>query len=138
RELGLTELEQRAQLVKADLLRRRGNVAEAGRIAQDVHRWATDNCSVRTLARSHFVLSAVFQELGDVSVALEHAVRSVDLLDDTTPASIRIDHLTRLADCLALLGDDAARERYAEVHLLAGELGDVDRLLMVLNNRAYS
>src|SRR5215210_3428854 len=47
RDLGLTELEQRAQLIKADLLRRRGHVAEAGRIAQDVQRWATDNDSRR-------------------------------------------------------------------------------------------
>src|SRR6476661_7151837 len=138
RDLGLTELEQRAQLVRADMLRRRGNVAEAGRIAQDVHRWATENDSVHTVARSHFVLSAVFQELGDISVALEHAVRSVDVLGDDADPAMRIDHLTRLADCLALHGDEAARERYAEVQQLAEQLGDVDRRLMVLNNRAYS
>jgi diguanylate cyclase (GGDEF)-like protein len=138
RELGLTELEQRARLVKADLLRRRGHVAEAGRIAQDVHRWATDNDSRRTLARSHFVLSAVFQELGDVSLALEHSVRSVDLLDEDADPAMRVDHMTRLGDCLALNGDEAARERYAQVQLVAEELGDVDRQLMVLNNRAYS
>src|SRR4051812_31742841 len=137
RELGLPELEQRAQLVRADLLRRRGNVAEAGRIAQDVHRWATDNGSGRTVARSHFVLSAVFQELGDVSVALEHAVRSVDVLGEDAEPAMRIDHLTRLGDCLALNGDEAARERYAEVQEIAEELGDVDRRLMVLNNQAY-
>jgi two-component system cell cycle response regulator len=138
RELGLPEVEQRAQLIRADLLRRRGNVAEAGRIGQDVHRWATDNDSPRTLARSHFVLSAVFQELGDVSVALEHAVRAVDLLGEDADPAMRIDHLTRLADCLALNGDEAARDRYAQVQRIAEELGDVDRQLMVLNNRAYS
>src|SRR4051812_37388690 len=138
RELGLTELEQRAQRVRADLLRRRGNVAEAGRVAQDVHRWATDNDSRRTLARSHFVLSAVFQELGDVSLALEHSVRSVDLLDEDADPAMRVDHMTRLGDCLALNGDEAARERYAQVQLVAEELGDVDRRLMVLNNRAYT
>ena len=138
RELGLTELEQRAQLVRADLLRRRGNVAEAGRIAQDVHRWATDNGSGRTVARSHFVLSAVFQELGDVSVALEHAVRSVEVLAEDAEPALRVDHLTRLGDCLALNGDVAGRERYDEVQRIAEELGDIDRRLMVLNNRAYS
>ena len=138
RELGLTELEQRAQLVRADLLRRRGHVAEAGRIAQDVHRWATDNDARLPLARSHFVLSAVFQELGDVSMALEHAVRAVDLLGEDADPAMRVDHLTRLADCLALTGDEAARERYAQVQRVAEELGDVDRQLMVLNNRAYS
>jgi diguanylate cyclase (GGDEF)-like protein len=138
RDLGLTELEERAQLVKADLLRRRGNVAEAGRIAQDVHRWATDNDSRRTLARSHFVLSAVFQELGDVSLALEHAVKSVDLLAEDADPAMRIDHLARLGDSLALNGDPAARERYAQVQRVAEELGDIDRQLMVLNNRAYT
>jgi two-component system cell cycle response regulator len=138
RELGLTELEQRAQLVRADLLRRRGNVAEAGRIAQDVLRWATDNDAFHTVARSHFVLSAVFQELGDVSVALEHAVRSVDVLAEDAEPALRVDHLTRLGDCLALNGDEAGRERYAQVQQIAEELGDIDRRLMVLNNRAYS
>ena len=72
-----------------------------------MHRWATDNGSGRTVARSHFVLSAVFQELGDVSVALEHAVRSVDVLAEDAEPAMRIDHLTRLGDCLALNGDVA-------------------------------
>jgi diguanylate cyclase (GGDEF)-like protein len=138
RDLGLTELEQRAQLVRADLLRRRGNVAEAGRIAQDVHRWAGDHDARLPLARSHFVLSAVFQELGDVSAALEHAVRAVDVLGEHADPAMRIDHMCRLGDCLALNGDEAARERYAEVQRVAEELGDLDRRLMVLNNRAYS
>jgi two-component system cell cycle response regulator len=138
RELGLPGLEQRAQLVKAELLRRRGHVAEAGRIAQGVHRWGSDNHAPATVARSHFVLSAIFQELGDVSVALEHAVRSVDLLDEDAAPALLIDHRTRLADCLALNGDEAARERYTEVQRIAEQLGDVDRELMVLNNRAYS
>jgi hypothetical protein len=35
RELGLSELEQRAQLVRADFQRRRGNVAEAGQFARE-------------------------------------------------------------------------------------------------------
>ncbi|MGY1602069.1 diguanylate cyclase [Geodermatophilus sp. SYSU D00815] len=137
RELGDAALELRARLVGGDLLRRRGDVAAAGRIAQAVHRWATDNGARYLLARSSFVLAAVFQELGDRSLALEHAVRAVDLLDEDAPAALRIDHLGRLADCLGLDGDDAAQERYSEVLRLAEELGDVDRQLLVLNNRAY-
>ena len=137
RELGLTELELRAQLVQADVTRRRGEVAEAGRTAQDVRRWASDHDSPHLLARSHFLLAAVHQELGDLSAALEHAVRAVDLLGDGGPAALRIDHLARLADCLGLQRDLSARERYAEVLRLAEELGDVDRQLLVLNNRAY-
>jgi diguanylate cyclase (GGDEF)-like protein len=137
RELGLTELELRAQLVQADMVRRRGDVADAGRIAQDVRRWATDHDSRHLLARSHFLLAAVYQELGDLSLALEHAVQAVDLLAEGAPPALRIDHLARMADCLGLQGDLGARERYAEVLQLAEQLGDVDRQLLVLNNRAY-
>lgn len=137
-DLGRTDLALRAGLVRADLLRRRGNVAEAGRRAQDIQRWAADHDSPHLLARSHFVLTAVFQELGDHSLALEHAVRAVELLDDDALPETRIDHLARLADCLGMCGDLAeARERYDHVLRLVEELGDIDRQLLVLNNRAY-
>jgi two-component system, cell cycle response regulator len=137
RELGNAELEQRARLVLADLLRRRGNVADAARRIQEIHRWATAHDSQPLLARSHFVLTAVFQELGDVSLALEHAVRAVELLAEDAEPEARIDHLARLADCLGLSRDLAARDRYDHVLQLAEDLGDVDRQLLVLNNRAY-
>jgi len=137
RELGRPELELRARLIGGDLLRRRGDVAAAGRIAQAVHRWASEHGTRHLLARSSFVLAAVFQELGDVSLALEHAVRSVDLLDADSSPTMRIDHLARLADCLGLDGDEAAQERYDEVLRLAEQLGDVERQLLILNNRAY-
>jgi len=137
RDLGLTDLALRAGLVQADLLRRRGNIAEAGRRAQEIQRWATDHDSPHLLARSHFVLTAVVQELGDLSLALEHAVRAVELLAEDAVPETRIDHLARLADCLALNRDIAARDRYDQVLRLAEALGDIDRQLLVLNNRAY-
>ncbi|MCF6509593.1 GGDEF domain-containing protein [Blastococcus sp. MG754426] len=137
REAGLPELERRARLVQADLVRRRGGVAEAGRLAEEIHRWAADHGSRNLLARGHFVLAAVFQELGDLSLALEHAVRSVELLPDDARTQVRIDHHARLADCLGLNGDLAARDRYDHVLRLAEEIGDVDRQLLVLNNRSY-
>jgi diguanylate cyclase (GGDEF)-like protein len=136
-DLGRRDLELRARLVRADLLRRRGNVAEAGRQVQEIHRWAGENDSRHLLARTHFVLTAVFQELGDLSTALEHAVRAVDLLGEEPAPALQLDHLARLADCLGLSGDVAARERYDAALRLATELGDVDRQLLVLNNRAY-
>ncbi|MBB3678126.1 GGDEF domain-containing protein [Modestobacter versicolor] len=136
-EQGLTELELRGRLVQADVARRRGDVAAAGRVAQEVRRWATDRGSPHLLARSHFLLAAVFQELGDLSLALEHAVQAVDLLGEGAHPALRIDHLARMADCLGLQGDLGARERYTEVLELAERLGDVDRQLLVLNNRAY-
>ncbi|WP_336027089.1 diguanylate cyclase [Geodermatophilus sp. FMUSA9-8] len=138
RELGRADLEQRARLVCADLLRRRGAVSDAGRTAQEVHRWATDTAHRHLLARSSFVLTAVFQELGDLAGALEHAVVSVDLLDDDDLPALRVDHLVRMADVLGLSRDPAAPERYAAVLRLAEDLGDVDRQLRILNNRAYT
>src|SRR3954447_24886087 len=137
RELGRPHPEPRARLIRGARRRRRGAVAAAGRIAQAVHRWASEHGARHLLARSSFVLAAVFQELGDVSLALEHAVRSVDLLEPGSPPPMRIDHLSRLADCLGLDGDEAAQERYDEVLRLAEQLGDVERQLLVLNNRAY-
>ena len=137
RDLGLTELEQRARLVQADLLRRRGDVAEGARRAQEIHRWALDHDTSQLLARSHYVLAAVFQELGDVSAALEHAVHAVELMADDAAPEARIDQLARLADCLGLSGDLAARDRYDSVLRLAEELGDIERQLLVLNNRTY-
>lgn len=137
RETGVPELERRARLVQADLVRRRGGVAEAGRLAEEIHRWAALHGSRGLLARSHFLLAAVLQELGDLSLALEHAVRSVELLAEDAPARVRIDHHARLADCLGLGGDLAARDRYDHVLQLAEEIGDVDRQLLVLNNRSY-
>ncbi|MGY2074479.1 MULTISPECIES: diguanylate cyclase [unclassified Blastococcus] len=137
REVGTAELEQRARLVQADLVRRRGNIAEAGRLAREIQRWAADRGFRCLLARSHFVLAAVFQELGDLSLALENAVRAVELLDEDVRPQQRIDHHARLADCLGLNGDLAARERYDHVLQLADEIGDVDRQVLVLNNRSY-
>ena len=137
RELGLTELERRAGLVLAELVRRHGNVAEAGRRAQETLRWATEHGATHLQARAHFLLAGAFQELGDLSQALEHAVRAADLLADDAPAELRIDHHARLADCLGLNGDLVARERYDHVLALAEEIGDVERQVVVLNNRTY-
>ncbi|MGY1673135.1 diguanylate cyclase [Geodermatophilus sp. SYSU D00710] len=138
RDLDRPDLEHRARLVCADLQRRRGAVAEAGRTASEVHRWATEAHDRRLLARSSFVLTAVFQEVGDLAGALEHAVSAVDLLDDDALPALRVDHLVRLADVLGLARDPAAPERYTAVLRLAEELGDVDRQLRILNNLSYT
>src|SRR3954454_17689050 len=138
RELGLTELELRAQLVRAEVFQRRGELAAGGRLAQEVQQWASDHDARHLLARSHYVLQNVFLDLADLSLALVNSVRAPERMDAATPAALRFDHLGRLADCLGLNGDiEAARERHPQVLRLAEELGDVDRQLVALNNRAY-
>ncbi len=133
----LTEVRLRAQLVMADMVRCQGDHAEAGRIAQEVRRWATEQQRPFLRARSAYVLAAIFQELGDSATALEHAVEAVDLMDDGAPPELRIDHSLRLADCLGQHGDTSASLRYADVLALTHELGDAHRELVVLNNWAY-
>ena len=85
RALGLVGLALRADLVAADVRRRQGHLAEAGATAQSVLRWATENEAPYVEARAHYVMAAVYQELGDLAQALEHALHSVDLLDDRHP-----------------------------------------------------
>src|SRR4051812_5225533 len=61
--LHLPEVRLRAELIEADVLRRQGQLSQASRMAQGVRRWASDNGSRRLLARSGYILAAVFQEL---------------------------------------------------------------------------
>jgi diguanylate cyclase (GGDEF)-like protein len=135
---GLTEVSLRARLVGADMLRCQGEHASAGRTAQEIRRWATENEHRYLRGRSAFVLAAVFQELGDLATALELAVDAVDHLDEAAAPEMRIDHSLRLADCLGQQRDAAASQRYADVLARTQELGDADRELLVLNNWAYS
>jgi diguanylate cyclase (GGDEF)-like protein len=137
-DLDAPDLRLRAELVRADLQRRSGDLSTAARTAQHARRWAEDNDVRHLLGRSSYVLAAVLQELGDLAMALELSVTAVDLVDDDVPAAERIDRLVRLADCLGLQRDEAAAGRYAEVLPLAQQLGDADRELMVLNNWAYT
>ena len=88
-------------------------------------------------ARSHLVLSSVFESIGDVASALDHAVRALELLSSEPDARERGVFLLRLADASALVGaEDEARRRYAEAEALFAEIGDEEQQLLVLNNRA--
>jgi diguanylate cyclase (GGDEF)-like protein len=137
--LGETIQVRRARLVRADMEQRQGKVAEAARTFLEVHRWAEVNDCVALRARSHFHLALTYHYLGDESGSLEHAVASVELLDEGAPAQLRILHLIRLANSLAGSGSiDAARRRYAQAEQMAIAIGDLTRQLLILNNLAYT
>ncbi len=126
---------RRAQLVAADMLHRLGHVAEGARLAVEVNAWASSLPSVPLLARSHLVLSSLFEGAGDASSALDHAVRAIDLSGALTPARARGNYLLRLADALTATGSAAeARRRYREAEELFAAIGDRERWLNVLNN----
>lgn len=136
---GSAALQQRARLVQADMLQRIGQVITAARMVTDVNRWAAIHGPQTLLARSHLVLSTIFENVGDPASCLDHALRAVELLDDGTGERTRGNFLLRLADSLAVSGSsDAARHRYLEAEHVFLALGDVERQLGVLNNLAYS
>jgi diguanylate cyclase (GGDEF)-like protein len=138
RAASAVDLQLRARLVQAAVRGRRGETAECGRILHDVNRWAAEHDHRYLLARSHRHLAAFFRQLGDLPAALEHAVRGVELLDETAPAPIRAYHLATLADALTNTGSfDRARQRYADAEHIGEAVGDVQLRLLVLNNLAY-
>jgi diguanylate cyclase (GGDEF)-like protein len=137
--LGDEELKMRARLVRADMLQRGGRTSEGAAIATEVNRWAREHESPPLLARSHLVLSSICEGIGDGPACLDHALRAVELMDESTPPRARANFLTRLGDALAVDGSfDAARQRYREAQAIFAAIGDVERQLNVLNNLAYA
>ena len=139
RLLGDELLVTRAQLSQANLHMRAGDVAGAAQRMWKVHQWAAEHGDRRLTARIHLVWAAIHRHLGDAAQSLEHAVRSVELLDDTATEHMQIWHRAKLADALALSGSiEAARERFNQAARLAVELDRPFLLLFVLNNFAYA
>jgi diguanylate cyclase (GGDEF)-like protein len=137
--VGSPHLQQRARLVQADMLQRIGQMTTAARMVTDVNRWAALHGPTALLARSHLVLATIFESVGDPASCLDHSLRAVELLDDTTDERTRGNFLLRLADALAVAGSfDAARHRYREAEAVFMAIGDVERQLGVLNNLAYA
>jgi diguanylate cyclase (GGDEF)-like protein len=135
---GAIELQMRARLVQADMLLRTGQAAGA-HLAMEVNNWAREHGPQSLLARSHLVLSSVFDSIGDSASCLDHALRALELLDRDAPLRSRGNFLLRLADALAVASSfDAARQRYREAEQVFLTIGDVERQLAVLNNMAYS
>ncbi|MEV6601535.1 GGDEF domain-containing protein [Actinoplanes sp. NPDC051346] len=137
--LGDDLLLRRAQLVQADMRQRNGTPGDAARTFLTIHAWAERNDCRPLRARSHFHLALTYHYLGDQPAALEHALASVELLEETAPAGLRIMYLVRLANSLVECGSLApARERYAQAERIAIDAGDLTRQLLVLNNLAYT
>jgi diguanylate cyclase (GGDEF)-like protein len=133
------ELWMRARLVRADALDRKGEVGACARLAWEVNRWATENGHRGLLAHSHRHLSTAYHNLGDSGACLDHAVRCVELLDDTAPPLLRARYFMVLADALGWVGSfDEARRRYASAEEIFIALGDVPRQIHALNNLAYT
>ncbi|WP_433304370.1 diguanylate cyclase [Actinoplanes sp. CA-030573] len=139
RLLGDDLLVTRARLSQANLLMRSGDLAGAARRMWPVHQWAVKNGARQLTARSHLVWATIHRHLGDAAQSLEHAVLSVELLDDSATEHMQVWHRTRLGDALAFSGSiGAARHRFEQAVRLAVTLDKPLLLLFVLNNFAYA
>lgn len=137
--VGATEMRMRARLVQADMRLRTGQAAAAAHLATEVNRWAREHDASFLLARSHLILSSVFESVGDSASCLDHALRALELLGEDAPPRTRGNFLLRLADALSMAGSfDAARQRYREAEQVFVSIGDVERQINVLNNLAYA
>ncbi|WP_412750987.1 tetratricopeptide repeat protein [Krasilnikovia sp. M28-CT-15] len=137
--LGDEALLMRARLCWVDMLRRTGDVREAARQIKGIHAWARKHGDRRLQARAHLVQASIERLSGHRAGSLRHALKAVELLDETATAHMQVWHRLRLADALAENSDmDAARPRYRQAEELARELRNWERLLVALNNWAYS
>ncbi|WP_130509072.1 hypothetical protein [Krasilnikovia cinnamomea] len=137
--LGDEALLMRARLCWIDMLRRTGDLQEAARQIKGIQTWARKHDDRRLQARAHLVRANIERLSGNAAKFLGYTRSSVELLDESATAHMRIWHRVRLADALAENGDmDAARPRYHEAEDLARELREWERLTVVLNNWAYA
>jgi diguanylate cyclase (GGDEF)-like protein len=136
---GATDMQMRARLVQADMRLRIGQASAAAHLATEVNRWAREHEARFLLARSHLILSSIFETVGDSASCLDHALRALELLDDDTAPRVRGNFMLRLADALSVAGSyDAARQRYREAEQVFVAIGDTERQINVLNNLAYA
>lgn len=103
-EIGDEHLQLRCLLVQADVQGRQGQSVASGRLLRSVNRWATEHDDHYLLARSHRLLGTFFGTMGDDVAYLEHAMQSVQLLDDDSRPALRADHLSNLGIAQGRLG----------------------------------
>jgi diguanylate cyclase (GGDEF)-like protein len=142
RTVARTDLRLRAELIRSDIVGRRGDIIASGQICRQANAWAAEHGHLRLLTLSHLRLSPYFSQLGDYPTALEHGVRamaSVSSMGAAASSHLRWRCVMALADALADSGDIAgSRLRYAEAERLSATLRDVRARILVFNNLAFT
>jgi two-component system, cell cycle response regulator len=137
-DLGREDLAQRARLVEADVIGRRGDTAASAVIERSVLAWATEHDDGYLIARAERLQATFYTRIGDSGAALECAIVAMDRLPSDVPALMLADHLMCLA--LAYSGMRSfgpARERFLAVVALAADLGEHELHIRALNNLAF-
>jgi diguanylate cyclase (GGDEF)-like protein len=139
RELGATELVQRARLLRVGVQLREGDTEQGGKSAHEILAWASEHVSMSLVCRAHRELAVFYRQVGDLAGTLSHAVECVAYLPADIPASIRALHLMTLAVALDESGSGAeAGRRSRECLELATSIKNYELMLIMLNNMAYT
>ena len=138
RQVGAEDLEKRAQLIQADVFGRIGKHTASGQLIREINQWAVEHKHQYLQARSHRLLAMFFDSLGDAPSAWQHALRAVELIDESMSDGMRAEHLFGLGMALQRTGAfDDARSRYRSALRLAERTNGVALRLKILNNIAW-
>lgn len=134
-ELSRPDLSLRARLILADLELRQGRIVSAAEKIKIVLAAAEDLGETYVMARSHSLLCTAQHSLGDSPSARINGIRSIELLPDDAPISVRIDHLRALGTAY---GPGPESERvHAQALDLVYVIGDAGRAIAIHNSLAY-
>jgi two-component system, cell cycle response regulator len=132
------QLQAQVQLIHADLLAREGNAAESGRLLFATSAWAKDRGNPHVLARSHYLMSMFYRNVGDLPSALEQALHSLESTPSDALPELRAEHLLGAALAFDESGNaEEAARRYQEVVEVGIRIGHPRLSINALNNMAY-
>lgn len=94
---GMRALELRCRLVEADLLARTQDIPAAVAMVRSVQDLAAAEGHRIALARCHAIMATALDRLGARANSLDEAERALQLLDDSAPAHLVLDHTMTLA-----------------------------------------
>ena len=132
-------LRRRLEVQIASIMTRRGGPRQGAATVQRILDWAQHHGDRTLQSRCHEVLGSIFELVGDRALALEHAVATNDLLDDSESPLMRAAARLTLADALGSAGSfDEARRRYGEALRLVIDDPETGIRYTIINNLAYT
>jgi two-component system cell cycle response regulator len=132
-------LRGRLEVHVASIMTRRGSPRQGAATVQRILDWAQRNGDRVLQSRCHEVLGSIFELVGDRALALEHAVATNDLLDETESPLMHAAARLTLADALGSAGSfDEARRRYGEALRLVIDDPEAGIRYTIINNLAYT
>ncbi len=138
RAAGDRSAELRSRLVEADVLARSHDVIAAVELVRAVQELAATEGDRVVLARCHAIMANALDRLGARVNSLDEAERAVQLLDDSSPLHLQLDHTMTLALLTSSFRSGTVSfDLFDRALELAHRLGEPTMQLAVLNNMAW-